>query len=250
MTTLTINNVDDLINIVQAHPEWRQRLVKALFPDIDVPKALQNLTKTIDQFSTKTDARFDALETRVDQFSVQANARFDALDKRTGNLEIGVNKLEFTVSEQQTDIAELKGKSYEREYRDKAAAIFGRYLKRGRDMTHDLADLLQEAEEVGQITSAEFDQVLAADLLWGGRLRRSEDEVVIVLEASWLAELTDIERARERADILQKIGVIAIPVVAGKTWSEEALSAALTYRVVVATNGRVEAESWQRQLAQ
>ena len=44
--SLTINNFSDLLQIIETHPEWRRKLVKVLFPEIDLPKASQDLAVT------------------------------------------------------------------------------------------------------------------------------------------------------------------------------------------------------------
>jgi hypothetical protein len=143
----------------------------------------------------------------------------------------------------------LKGITHELNYRDKAVSIFGRYLKRGHNATHEVADRLQAAVEAGDISEQEFGQVLAADLLWGGQAREAEGEVILVVEASWMAEVSDVERAAARAGILRKIGLVALPVVAGREWTPEALEAARQAKAVVTTDGSVDAESWRSGLA-
>jgi hypothetical protein len=146
------------------------------------------------------------------------------------------------------DVAQLKGDSFERIYHLKADAIFGRYLRNGQNVTNLVADRLQEALEQGQISETDFDQVLAADLLWGGRSRQTQEELVLVVEASWLAEVNDVERASNRAAILRKIGLPALLIVAGREWSAEAADLAQSRKVVVTSNGRIDVDSWQQAL--
>ena len=157
----------------------------------------------------------------------------------------------------------LKDSTFEQKYRDKAASIFGWYVKRGRDLTNEIADRMQDAEAAGQISEQEFIQVLAADLLWGGQLRKpalsiaagadgetqKAGQVVLVVESSWLAEVTDVERAVARATVLRKIGLMALPVVAGREWTQEAIAAAHEQGAVTASDGRVDKASWQNALA-
>jgi len=57
----------------------------------------------------------------------------------------------------------------------------------------------------------------------------------LVVEVSWSLGVGDVERAARRAKILGKLGVRALPVVAGKEIAEEADSAAREmgiYRVI------------------
>jgi uncharacterized protein YdcH (DUF465 family) len=226
--TLTINNFSDLLHIVETRPEWRHKLIKALFPEIDVPKAFQDLADS----QKIANAWLERLSTSYDQ-----------LDARNSRMETDVAEIKADVAELKTDVVELKTDM--KDYRDKAISIFGRYLQRGRDVTSEVADQLRTAEDAGKITEQEFDQVLATDLLWEGQLRRTEDKVILVIETSWLAEIADVERAVTRANILRRIGLRALPVVAGREWTEEANEAAREQKVVMTTNGLVDKTSWQ-----
>ncbi len=116
LLSLQIDTFDDLINIVNTHPEWRRRLVKALFPEIDLPKALQELVesnrlmraqlgdvegilKRLDERQTRTEERQINMEERQvrseerqSQMTTQlgdvvtrldsGDARFDGVDRR------------------------------------------------------------------------------------------------------------------------------------------------------------------------
>lgn len=147
------------------------------------------------------------------------------------------------------DLAWLKESFYLRECRFRAKAIFGPFIRFGNDHTERIALQLHEAVNAGQVTEQELDQVLSADMLWGGKLHKDGTDITVVLEASWRAEVHDIERAAERAQVLRRIGVVAVPVVAGVEWNEDALALAEARNVVMATNRRVDRESWHRALS-
>lgn len=134
-------------------------------------------------------------------------------------------------------------------YQNKANAIFGRYLRHGENMTAWVADKLHEALEIDQISTDEYDQVMAADLLWGGKTRQTGEEIILVIEASWLTEANDVERAIQRAAVLHRIGVKALPVIAGNEWTDEAANLAQAKKVVMTDNGKVDATSWQGALS-
>ena len=223
----TIKTFTDLLRIVETHPQWRRKLVEALFPEIDVSEAFRQLAESQQRLT----------------------ALIERMDARTSRVESDVTGLKVDVGRLRTDVGGLKGITHELNYRDKAVSIFGRYLKRGHNATHEVADRLQAAVEAGDISEQEFGQVLAADLLWGGQAREAEGEVILVVEASWMAEVSDVERAAARAGILRKIGLVALPVVAGREWTPEALEAARQAKAVVTTDGSVDAESWRSGLA-
>jgi hypothetical protein len=72
---------------------------------------------------------------------------------------------------------------------------------------------LWDAYKRGQISKEERDEVLSADLLWSGE--RDGKFVVLVVEVSFTISQDDVERAKKRAEILRKLGILAIPVVGG-----------------------------------
>ena len=101
----------------------------------------------------------------------------------------------------------------ERWYRNRAHAIFGRLILKGKPFEEKAAEILWEACKKGQVSEDEKDEVLSADLLWSGE--REGKFVVLVVEVSFTISQRDVERAKKRAEILRKLGIIAIPVVVG-----------------------------------
>ena len=146
------------------------------------------------------------------------------------------------------DIGQLKGLGQEQFYRDRAAAIFGRLLVQGYDATNQVADHLQEARRLGVISDREYQEVLAADLLWGGQLRGSRQPLVLVLEASWTVGPIDIERAASRAAVLRQAGLKALPVAAGQEWPPNTHDEARRAGVAIVQDGTVDQESWDAAL--
>jgi chorismate mutase len=148
------------------------------------------------------------------------------------------------------EIGQLKGLGQEQFYRDRAAAIFGRLLRQGYDATNQVADLLQEARRSGIISDRDYQEALAADLLWGGQIRHSRQAIVLVLEASWTVGDVDVERAARRAAVLRQAGLKALPVTAGQEWPPHVQDEARRSGVVIAQKGTVDQESWDAALAQ
>ena len=277
--SLTINSFEDLLKIIETRPEWRRKLVKTLFPEVDLPKALQELAVSqsrmedllqhlttlygkLDEKVTGLDGKVTGLDEKVtgldekvtgldekvtglDEKVTGLDEKVTGLDEKVTGLGMRVSGVETEMKEVKHTLGDLKGKSHESLFRDKAAAVFGRFIRRGRNMVNEIADQLHAAEETGKISMQEFDQVMAADLLWGGKLQQAEGEVIMVVEASWVAELMDVERAITRANILRNIGFMALPVVAGQEWTKEAEEAARGSGVVITTDGRVDHDSWQ-----
>jgi hypothetical protein len=224
--TLAIETFEDLVHIIETHPEWRRQLKRALF-DIDIEAVLAGLEKTIAELA----------ETQRKLLEVQSRQADD------------IHLLKKDMSQVKADLANLKGKAYEQEYRLKASAIFGNFIRRGRERTDEIGEQLYEAAAIGKISKAERTQVLAADLLWGGKSYVDGMDIVVVLEASWRAEVTDVERAHRRAGILRRTGFHSVPVVAGTEWDGQALQQAQALGVVIASNGQVNEDSWHAALA-
>jgi hypothetical protein len=147
------------------------------------------------------------------------------------------------------DIGQLKGLGREQFYRDRATAIFGRLLAQGYDATNQVADHLQEARRAGVISDREYQEALAADLLWGGQIRDSRQPIVLVLEASWVVGHTDIERAGRRAAVLRQAGLRALPVAAGQEWPANMQDDARQAGVAIVQDGTVDQDSWEAALA-
>ena len=148
------------------------------------------------------------------------------------------------------DIGQLKGLGQEQFYRDRAAAIFGRLLVQGYDATNQVADRLQEARQTGVISDRDYQEALAADLLWGGQTRDSRQPIVLVLEASWMVGHIDVERAARHAAVLRQAGLRALPVAAGQEWPPNTQDDARRSGVAIVQDGTVDQESWEAALAQ
>jgi len=268
-------------------------MIKALFPEIDVPKSFQRLTTLIERLDRQMGIGFaeaaaaretgfaeaaaawetgfaEAAAARETGFAEAAAERksleermetgFDeaAAARETGfaeaaverksleeRMETGFDEAAADRKEIKRDLANLKGQGHEMFYRRKADSIFGLYVKRGREVTSPVGEQLYNAVNAGTILEQERVNVLAADLLWGGQLYETGEEIILVIEASWLGEETDVERAAERASILRKIGLRALPVVAAKEWAAGIPEMAYDRKVAMTTNGRIDKDSWQ-----
>ncbi|MBI1926953.1 hypothetical protein HYR99_22250 [Candidatus Poribacteria bacterium] len=159
--------------------------------------------------------------------------RLDGVDGRLDGVEGRQERME-------RDLGKLKGSDRERFYRERAAAIFGRWLDKGRDATDGVARTLRAALKAGQITTAEQDAVLNADLLWLGE--SNERELLIVGEASWAIDGTDVRRAAERAAILRQLGFETIAFVGGVEWTGEAQTLAQELLVLSSQDGKIDRE--------
>jgi len=173
--------------------------VAGLKQDVDI------LKKDVD--TLKKDV--DTLKKDVDTLKKDV----DTLKKDVDILKKDVDILKKDVDILKKDVAYLKGSDRERWYRDRAHAVFGRIILKGKPFEEKAAEILWDAYKRGQISKEERDEVLSSDLLWSGE--RDGKFVVLVVEVSFTISQDDVERAKKRAEILRKLGILAIPVVGG-----------------------------------
>lgn len=129
-------------------------------------------------------------------------------------------------------------------YRYRAKAVFGPFIQHSCDRADDIADLLHNAFTAGQVSSQDFGDILATTILWGGKSRFSEVDIIAVLTVVLHAEINSVERTHRYAMILRRLGLQAVAVVASKEWNAQVLSYAQALAVVVASNGQIDNDSW------
>jgi len=276
----TVTEFSDLIYFLETQPEWRMELRRLLFPEalVDLPRALEELAEaqrqteeTLDRVTERMERGFAeaaADRKRIWEAMQQGFAEAAADRKRIweamqqGFAEAAADRKRIWEAMQQgfaeaaadrkvmrQDIGELKGLTKEWYYRDRVAAIFGRLLTAGQDATQEVIRRLRAAQQANRLSAEEYQSVLDADLLWSGKLWETGEEVILVLEASWKVHENDVERAVQRAEVLRRAGLKALPVTAGEEWPEQVEALALRERAVITRDGRVDDASWQAALA-
>jgi hypothetical protein len=244
LVTFTVADFHDLVRLLEEHPDWRTELRQVLFSQdlLDLPRTVQELAIA----QRRTEEAITHLTERLEQGLVEASEDRQRIRER---VEQGFTEAAADWRDMRLDIGQLKEWGQEQFYRDRAAAIFGRLLTQGHDATNQVADHLQEARQTGLISDREYQEALAADLLWGGYIRASRQAIVLVLEASWTIESHDIERAARRAAVLQQAGLKALPVAAGQEWPPNMPDAARRAGVAILQDGMVDQESWEAALS-
>lgn len=268
----------ELVRLLETNPQWRADLRQVLLPQRfrDLPEVVKELganrieattdrqriweeiraiaERTERGFAEAAAARAEAAADRKriweaikEGFAEATAARAEAAADR---LEIwkSIERMTSQILELTKTIGKLKGLTKEIWYQRRATSIFGIVFSGGHEVTNQIADRLYEAQKQGVIPEKKRVSVLAADLLWGGRLRENGQDIVVVLEASWLVEEHDVERAEQRAKILRHIGVPALPVVAGEEWGDEIKASARWSKVAMIENGKLDLASWRKAL--
>ena len=218
---MEVEDFQDLIRLLQARPEWRADLRRVVLTD-----ELLALPEQIARLQVETDRRFHELaeaQRRTEERVAALAEAQNRINEQIAALTRVVYALTEDVRVLKIDVGDLKGDNLERRYREKAPAYFGRLVRRMRVLsTEELAGPLEDAVEQGQLTEAEKDEAILTDLVVRGRYQGSGAEVYLVIEVSWGVGVHDVERAVQRAAVLGKLGIPALPVVAGKAVTAQA----------------------------
>ncbi|MDQ7030816.1 MAG: hypothetical protein Q9O62_14110 [Ardenticatenia bacterium] len=115
-------------------------------------------------------------------------------------------------------VGDIQGTLLEEQYRRNASAYFGRIIRKVRVLSsQQLADLLDQAYDRGEIAWNEREEVLLCDVVMRGRSRDDNTPLYVMAEVSLGIGQEDVDRAVRRAQILQRVVEIpVIPAVAGR----------------------------------
>ncbi len=236
----------ELIQLLEKHPEWRAELRRLLLTDelLRLPELVAQLAQQVQQLVTRVDRheqllqqilevqlrheqilqeharlhqrheeRLERLEQLAQQILEMQRHHEQILQEHTALLQRHDQRLDQI----EQDLAPLKGMQVEWKIYRHAPAYLSRFVRRCRLLSHEeLDDLLEPAFDAGLITEDEWDELHRADFVLRGRSRVDQQELYLVVEASWGIVKGDVERAARRARILAKMGKRAMPVVMGR----------------------------------
>ncbi len=169
---------------------------------------------------------------RIEQRIAEMHAEFT---EQFGRVWREIDIIKADIKAIQDDLSVLKGRSLEEFYYRRAPAIFGRYMTSVKVLPPD--ELEQMLEPHAPLSSEEADSLYDADLYVYGRRKSDRQLVIAVLEISWVADRSDVERARARAQIIAQRGFYAIPVVAGNTFTLTAVEMGEAGEVALLADG-------------
>ena len=271
----TVEEFRDLVRILEERPEWRAELRRLVLSDelLTLPELVRALVeaqrRTEEQVAAlveaqrhteervtileeqvaaliaaqqRTEAQVSALIAAQQHTDAQVAALVDA-QQHTNQQIMALTEAQlqtnYRLDTLTNDMAEVKGIVLELRYRDRAYAYFAPLIRRTRVLSGDELDALLEGAIVqGQLSEAEADELLLADLLLRGRRRADNSEVYLVVEVSWKVDPYDVERSVRRAALMSRIGIPAVPVVAGREVLAEAANLADMLQVWQLTNGQ------------
>ncbi len=128
-------------------------------------------------------------------------------------------------------VDDVVGRTFELQFRDRLTAYLGRFLRRGKLVPNDR--LLDQIEP--HLSDREVDDVLRADVIASGLV--DGEQTHLVVEVSWTGDIDDIVRADERAKLLRRAGLPAIPLVACNAISPESTAFAKLREVRIWLDG-------------
>lgn len=214
---------------VEARQDRMEHDVADLKSDmVEVKADVVELKGAQDRFEAKQDTfqtSLDRFEARQDTFE----AKQDRFETKQAEFQISLDRFEATQNRMQGQLNNLTGTDYERKVVKRAPRAARRYLGLrnvgvvyGIDVegSIDIQALLEKATESRDITDEQADEVERADLILKGE-RTSNEEVFAIAEVSITIDDSDIDRARNRANILTNASRLpALAVVIGAAISD------------------------------
>jgi hypothetical protein len=210
----TVEDYRDLVQLLREHPEWRAELRRELLGDelLRLPELMAENTAAIGRLEQGLESLRQAQE--------RTEARVSDLAEVTARL---VN-----------EVGQYRGAVLETIFYNRPHLLeLG--LRRPRSvLVTDLLDL-KDLVDAGSIDESEADALQNLDLLVAGRRGKGDEatEAYLAVEISGAIHANDVERARDRARILSRLGLDAKAIVAGSSIGAAASEAAKASDVAV-----------------
>ncbi len=192
MATEQIGSFDDLLALLERNPEYRARLRQLI----------------LDEEFQQLPAQVRALTEQMQELADQMRLVLSQLQDYGARLDYHGRRLDRLVEDEA-----------ERRFRQNAGAFFGEIARGIRALDrNELAIQVDDAIEEGRFNRADRRFVLALR----GRDWDTNEERCLAIEVFAGVGQNDVERAKSRASLLEKLlGVPAIPVVSGYSIASE-----------------------------
>jgi hypothetical protein len=223
--TITAADIDEMIAFLAAHPEYRDRFRPVVVGEeiLSLPSRMDRVEAALLSVSERLDRltdRFDRLTERVDQMSVDIRALTAKLDQYIERTDSRLNRLDGHMSNMRASLLELL-------YAKNAGNWFGALIWPVEVVFPRRLTELNDAVRIGALSAADLQSIMAADMIVRGKRRDdAQQETYVVAEISGMVQVGDVRRAAERAGILRRAGMDAIPFVGGNAIDIEAADAA------------------------
>ena len=232
--TQRVNDLTERMERVEAQIEVLTQRVNDLTQRMErVEAQIEALTQRVNDLTQRmerVEAQIEALTQRVNDLTERmerVEAQIEALTQRVNDLTERMERVEqqiallvHQVRRNTNDIGMLKGALEELRAFEKAAAYFGRFLRRCRPYRpYHLMEKIETALDEGRISIEERLDLLESDLIIIGRDVLSSQSVAYAVEVSWRGDRQDVERASRRAQVLGKVLAGEVDQARGAAWA-------------------------------
>ena len=247
----TINDIQDLVRIIEEHPEWRGELQRVLLTQqlLEVPERLDRLTSTVEvladtaaalvQHAEATNTRLNSIEQSIEALLKHAEATDKTLDtllkhaeatnKRLDGLEFHMDRVETRLGRVEETTNALRGDVLEVRLTNKIPPLVSRHFNVRRiypvwsdgflpenPRIQGFQATVEEATDDGQISDDDETRLRVTDLIVRSQRKSDGSTLWFAVEASGVIGEEDIVRAKQSSDVLKKIyNQDAIPLVYG-----------------------------------
>ncbi|MFN3741666.1 MAG: hypothetical protein ACK4VW_03210 [Anaerolineales bacterium] len=202
----------------------------------------ERLTHAEDRLTRLEQAVVELVEAqkRNEERLARAEERLADVEERLARVEKQVQKLTVRVDTLTDHVNEMRGTLLEMHYQKHAFGFFGKLIRRAQVV--DLQEIWAEKIEP-HLDETERENLLFLDLLIRGQARPSlaeqlgSAELWLAVEVSTTVDRRDVERARQRADLLTKAGLMAVAVAAGQKITQGANALAKELGVILQKDG-------------
>lgn len=246
----TVTEFEDMLSVLEAQPEWRERLRSVLLggefgrlPQIvaELAQAQQRTERRVAELAEaqqRTERRVEELteaQQRTERRVEELAATVANIARQLADLAESVRQTDRTVRRLGIRVDAMDGRLLEMQFRDRAPAYFGPWLRRPRVVEADDLDGVDAAIEAGAISEGDFQSLTWLDAIVRGGDKREpgRPETLLALEVSVTVDTEDVRRASARAAILRRAGYRAFGAVGGEVISEPAERLAASEGVVV-----------------
>ena len=219
----TINNIEDLIRLLDEHPEWAEVLRARL-----LTRELLELPAVLARFIQETNERFDRVERRLDHLEADvAELKTDVAELKTdvAELKTDVAELKTDVAELKTDVSYLKGNALETTLHRKIIPRLSQTLGLRQaeikvsplqGIEPEFRDAIEDGVDNGTISEQQMGRVFETDFILRAVRRQTRTPLWITVEASHKVHERDITRSVDTAEILARVfEETAAPMVVG-----------------------------------
>ena len=119
MPAPAIRTIEDLMQVLDAHPQWLEAMRARLLTRelLELPQTVANLAKTTNERFDGVDKRLDGVDKRFDSVDKRfdgVDKRFDGVDKRFDGVDKRFDKAEADIQETRNDLADFAKTTNER----------------------------------------------------------------------------------------------------------------------------------------